>query len=301
MLSATESWGSMSDSVGETTRTTDDTPRVGRRAVLQAAGATVAGGLLVGRAGATHGDDNTYTAWGRPVEIADDVDVRTFATLTSRGVPVEVGVHLPTEALRVLPAKMATYALPLPRALSTRDTHAFTYVGFGWAPTGHPGPMYEVPHFDVHFHMLDESVVEAIGPAVAAYDVAPERMPVGYAFAPGREIVPAMGEHLLDFSSPEFNGEAFTETFIYGAYSRDGSFDPETGAFGAGTTGEITFFEPMVTRAFLEAGGSTRKPIERPQGFAVAGYYPTTYAIQYRREWRAYVVTLEDFEWVDAV
>jgi hypothetical protein len=286
--------------ISDSVVTTTDTRRLGRRTVLQAVGATLAGGLLAGRASARR-DDGTYTAWGRPVEVANDVDVRTFATLTSRGVPVTLGVHIPVEAMRVLPSETTAYHLDFPRALTKRDTHAFTFVGFDWGPHGHPGPMYEVPHFDVHFYLMDEERVGSIAPGIAAFDIAPERMPAGYAYAPVREIVPAMGEHLLDFSSPEFGGQPFTETFIYGAYAPGGSFDAETGTFGAGAAGEITFFEPMVAKAFLETRPSVRKSIKLPQGFTTAGYYPTTYAVEYRPEWRAYVVTLEDFEWFDAV
>ncbi|WP_152043212.1 DUF5602 domain-containing protein [Salinigranum salinum] len=285
---------------GVTTMTTTDAPRIGRRTVLQAAGAIAASGLLAGRARAAHRDDGTFTAWGRPVEVASGVDVRTFATLDRRGVPVAIGVHIPVEAMRVLPAKLTAYHLDFPRALTTRDTHAFTFAGLDWNPAGHPGPMYEVPHFDVHFYLMDEAEVEAIAPGVAAYEIAAERLPEGYVFEPVRFIVPEMGEHLVDPTSPEFNGQPFTETFIYGAYARDGASD-DSGVFGAGATGEITFLEPMVTKAFLETNPSVRKSIKQPQGFAVAGYYPTTYTIEYRSQWQAYVVTLEDFEWVDAV
>lgn len=289
--------------VTATPHTTDVTaaPHIGRRTVLQAAGATLAGSLLAGRARAEHRDDGTFTAWGRPVEVANDVAVRTFATMRSRGVPVAVGVNIPVEVLSVLPSELTAYHLHFPQALTKHATHAFTFAGFDWNPAGHPGPMYEVPHFDVHFYTMDEADVEAIAPGVAAYDVASERMPEGYAFAPVREIVPGMGEHLLDFSSPEFNGEAFTETFIYGTYAPDGAVDADTGTFGTGAAGEVIFFEPMVTTAFLETNPSVRKAIKQPQGFATAGYYPTTYTIEYRPAWRSYVVTLEDFVWVDAV
>lgn len=288
----------MRDSVVETTT---ESSRIGRRAVLQSTGATLAGSLFVGRARAGHRDDGTFTAWGRPVEVANDVEVRTFTTLESRGVPAALGVYIPAAVMDVLPVETTEYHLAFPRALTKHDTHGFTYAGFDWNPAGHPGPMYQVPHFDVHFYLMDENEVEAIAPGIAAYDLPAERLPAGYAHAPVREIVPGMGEHLLDFSSPEFNGEAFTETFIYGAYSRDGAVDADTGAFGAGTTGEIIFFEPMVTTAFLESRPSVRKPIGQPQGFATAGYYPTTYTVEYRPAWQAYVVTLEDFAWADAV
>jgi hypothetical protein len=44
-----------------------------------------------------------------------------------------------------------------------------------------------------------------------------------------------MGNHLIDFTAPEFNGEPFTHTYIWGAYG-----------------GSLIFFEPMVTTDFLK-------------------------------------------------
>ena len=71
-------------------------------------------------------------------------------------------------------------------------------------------------------------------------------------------VAPAMGNHLVDPTSPEFSGEPFTRTWIYGAYD-----------------GRITFYEEMVSRAFLMEQPSECFDIKSPPAVAVRGYYPT--------------------------
>ena len=102
--------------------------------------------------------------------------------------------------------------------------------------------------------------------------VAPDYVAVG-------AVVPAMGNHLIDTTSPEFSPTVFTHTFIYG------SFD-----------GEITFYEPMVTREFLLGQPEDAcVQIKKPQGFAQAGWYPTEYCMRYHQDDNNYTVSLEKF------
>ena len=76
-----------------------------------------------------------------------------------------------------------------------------------------------------------------------------------------------MGNHLIDRSRPSWSpaGRIFTHTFIFGAYD-----------------GRVTFYEPMITRAYLESRPDLCVPIKQPQAWAIEGYYPTTYCIRYR-------------------
>ena len=55
--------------------------------------------------------------------------------------------------------------------------------------------------------------------------------------------VPDMGNHLIDSKSPELvtKGTIFTHTFIFGAYD-----------------GHVSFYEPMITRAYLEPARPVR-------------------------------------------
>lgn len=138
----------------------------------------------------------------------------------------------------------------------------FNHVGLGWNPHGHePGPIYGLPHFDFHFYEISEAAVAAIPP----YEVdsskfknwpAPAYLPATY-FNPGGGV-PQMGCHWLDITSPELNGQPFTQTFIYGSYD-----------------GKVTFYEPMITEAFIKANTSFERAIPQPAKFAKTGFYPT--------------------------
>lgn len=138
----------------------------------------------------------------------------------------------------------------------------FNHVGMGWNPTGHePEQFYGLPHFDFHFYIPEPAVIAAIPP----YDVAPakfdnwpaaEYFPVNY-INPGGGV-PQMGAHWVDVTSPEFNGNIFTQTFIYGSYD-----------------GEVTFYEPMITLEFLKNTTSFVRSIPQPAKVQKSGYYPT--------------------------
>lgn len=126
-----------------------------------------------------------------------------------------------------------------------------------------------------------------------------------------------MGEHLLDSTAPEFNGDEFSHTFVYGMY--DTSIDPETPdrvaedvplgpggeeidvpVYGEGGEGELIFTESMITKAFLEEQNEeVNAAIGTPEVFAEAGYYPTAYAVRYHGDEDAYTITLESFEEFD--
>jgi len=138
----------------------------------------------------------------------------------------------------------------------------FDHVGLDWNPNGHiPEPIYGKPHFDFHFYMTSEEDVAAI----PAYEVdsakflnwpAPEYFPLNYLNGGGGEA--KMGTHWVDVNSPEFNGGAFTQTFIYGSYD-----------------GQVSFYEPMITLEFLKSTNSFVRSIPQSEKFARNGYYPT--------------------------
>lgn len=139
---------------------------------------------------------------------------------------------------------------------------AFKFAGLDWNPHGHePTFIYGLPHFDFHFYMMDEAEVMAI-PAYEADSTkflnwpAAHYFPATY-FNPGGGV-PQMGVHWLDGTSPELNGQQFTETFIYGSYN-----------------GKVTFYEPMITKAFIDANGSFERDIPQPQKYQQSGYFPT--------------------------
>jgi hypothetical protein len=96
-------------------------------------------------------------------------------------------------------------------------------------------------------------------------------------------VAPAMGNHLVDLGGREFQGEPFTRTWIYGVYG-----------------GRVTFYEEMVTLAYLLSRPDACEPIKSPPAVAVGGYYPTQRCVRYEAGADAYVVSMEGFVYREA-
>ena len=160
------------------------------------------------------------------------------------------------------------------------DSTIFNHVELGWNPHGHdPMPIYGIPHFDFHFYNVSTAAVDAIPP----YELdsmkfknlpAPEYFPANYMYFGGG--VPKMGTHLIDVTSPEVNGAVFGQTFIYGSYN-----------------GKVTFTEPMITKAFIEANPSFSRAIPQPAKVQKTGFYPTR--LRFARNAGSRDFILEDF------
>lgn len=295
-----------------------ESKRTNRRTVLRTIGAGVIGGTVLGTgtaAGRGHRgrpkpDTHEYHA-GESVEVEGGT-VEAYATTKPAGDLSSIGVHLDCRALRAFAAGGAHHEdmfmthLDFPDGV---DTHQFTFNGFYYSPEGHPPPgIYDVPHFDIHFNFIEEEVVEAIsgGPlgetplpflGLAAYDVPDEQFPPGYEFEELRFIVERMGEHLIDGTAPEFHGERFTHTNVYGVYDRsidpdepddwvelplDPEGDPvEVPVYGATSEGELIFIEPMITTEFLRRDLEEETAVElaTPERYPVADEYPTEYVM----------------------
>ncbi|SDS69955.1 hypothetical protein [Microlunatus soli] len=167
--------------------------------------------------------------------------------------------------------------------LSDRFTDAvhsqFSYVLNNWNPMGHMPPhVYDLPHFDVHFYLNDNAERLAIrpGPCPALVNCEdyklgkdlPDDRYVAPDYADLDAVEPAMGNHLIDPTGPEFNGERFTHTFIYGSWDD-----------------EITFYEPMITHEWLAgvADGTQQSacyPMKLPDAWQQSGWFPTRYCIR---------------------
>jgi len=138
----------------------------------------------------------------------------------------------------------------------------FTHALLDWNPHGHePAGMYDKPHFDFHFYTISEQ--ERL--AIPLYQTdstgflnypAPGYMPATYVPIPGG--VPQMGAHWIDVNTPELHGQLFTQTFLFGSYN-----------------GKVAFYEPMITKAFIDANPSFERAIDVPAKFKTSGYYPT--------------------------
>jgi hypothetical protein len=87
-----------------------------------------------------------------------------------------------------------------------------------------------------------------------------------------------MGTHWIDSLSSEWQGETFTETFIYGFYH-----------------GDMYFVEPMITVNYFQTNPNVTMKIKQPQSFQKDGYYPTNYSIEYDGTEQVYNIVIKDF------
>lgn len=296
---------------------------LGRRPFLKTVGAGLAGSVLLAGGAAAHpqfprNNGNVTTTFGEGVDVVGDTheDVWTFATTNRAGKPMMMGVWMTGAAFdAVTSGESAHLHLDLPDV----DGVNVEFAGVDWNEAGHPpAPVWTVPHFDFHFYLLDEADVAAIPFGVATYDLPDEIVPEHYVTEDPCLIIPGMGEHLFD--GREADDTTATHTMIYGAYDPD--IDPSSPSgsvllpFGPGGalvpvptyegdgTGELTFLEPMVTETLLSSlradEGELQSTFPTPGTFAAAGYYPTAYVVRYLGREDAFLVTLEEFEWVDA-
>lgn len=226
----------------------------------------------------------TNTFKGPEVRMGDG-KARSFAVITHAGVPLEVGIEMTPGAFEGLtqdPLDFAAATFVLPLHHKAQDATPFDHLVINWEPHGHdPVHVFDVPHFDFHFYMISMAEQNSIPP----YDVAPSLFdnfpPAGYLpanYIPFPGGVPQMGKHWGDITSPEFNGQPFTKTFIYGTYN-----------------GRVTFYEPMVAKSYLQTVGSTSAPIPQPLHYSPTGtYYPTVYKI-YHDESGNTIISLSGF------
>jgi hypothetical protein len=245
--------------------------------------------------------------------------VSTYAEVDGGGKPMAIGIAFSAKALDGLPAAGSdrhhcfdrnkngvvdpatecteTYelVLPLPDAVARRADLPFKWVLLNWNPHGHiPPGIYDAPHFDVHFYMMPIADVFAIesgscGPEFVRcdqFETARTPLPANYMHPDFKDVgavAPAMGNHLVDLTAPEFNKQPFTRTWIYGVYG-----------------GKVTFYEEMVTHAFLLSKPSTCFPIKSAPAVGLSGLYPTVSCMRHDATTGEYTVSLERFGFREA-
>jgi len=264
--------------------------------VLAAAFSAVLPGVARAHDGEVHAAASPRVHYGQSAALGTG-SVRTYVKtngakdpVTGRRAPVEIGVEIPWHVLNGLPAESATVLIDFP--IQARDT-PIQFMMLGWGPQGHEPPgIYDRAHFDFHFYFQDPDDVMAIVPGPCSgldcevYQRAMKPVPANL-LAPGYmnvgSVVPYMGNHLVDTSSPEFHGQPFTRTFIYGAYD-----------------GQITFYEPMITYESLTKKEKQCSEIRQPQQVATAGYYPRQYCTEFDSAAGVYKMHLTGFTWAAA-
>jgi hypothetical protein len=239
--------------------------------------------------------------------------VTSYAELDNRGAPAAIGVAWSAGALDDLPAGSDNhrcfgrnkegaldastqcqhtfeYALPLPDAVARHPDIPFKWVLLNWNPVGHiPPGIYDAPHFDVHFMMAPIAEIFAIEPGPCGpefvrcdqFRTGTKPLPSNYMHADFRSVdavVPAMGNHLIDLTGPEFNKEPFTRSWIYGVYD-----------------GKVTFYEEMVTRSPLMRNPDACSAIKAPEAVEITGFYPTVSCIRHNPATGERTVSLEKF------
>jgi hypothetical protein len=143
----------------------------------------------------------------------------------------------------------------------------FTHTLLDWNPNGHePEFIYGKAHFDFHFYTQSET--ERIAIPLYEQDSVKFKNAPAQGYMPPTYInpgggVPQMGAHWIDVTTPELNGQPFTQTFLYGSYD-----------------GKVTFWEPMITETFLLNNPAFERAIPQPTKFEKTGWYPTKMRIE---------------------
>lgn len=233
-----------------------------------------------------------HRQYGAPVKVGDGT-ARAYVVLDAKSgqTPLELGIALGADVLEALPAGPGehSYLLPLPG----KTPAPYQLVELDWNPAGHPPQgVFTVPHFDFHFYTITAAQRDAIDPGNPTFAAEANNLPTG-AFVPpfyavlgpsaAAIAVPHMGVHWLNVRAPELQNllghpelyQPFTSTFIYGSWN-----------------GRFTFYEPMVTLAYLLSQPDVTVPISVPSQYAQPGYYATSYRVTYDAQTRQYLVAL---------
>lgn len=202
----------------------------------------------------------------------------------------EISFHDPVECAGGYQA-----ILFFPKAIVEEAELPFTWFLLNWNPVGHDPPgIYDRPHFDFHFYILDYIERNFIRPGPCGivvncddFVIATKSVPERYLhpdYADFMAVEPRMGNHLVDATAPEITGqEPFTRTFVYGSYD-----------------GKIAYYEPMITLEYLETQPNICIPLKLPAAYEISGHYPTRYCIRYSEYRKKYRITLEGFIYREA-
>lgn len=240
--------------------------------------------------------------------------ISTYAEMDARSGPKAIGVSFSAPVLKELPASHSDehhcfdrnkdgvvdrpaecnmsheWVVPLPTEAARRSDVPFKWALINWNPMGHiPPGVYDLPHFDVHFYIQPIEQVFAIEPGPCGpefvrcdqFELARKSLPANYIHPDYQNVdavAPAMGNHLIDLTSPEFKGQRFTRTWVFGVYD-----------------GRITFYEEMLTRDYLLTRPNKCYPIKTPAAVEQTGYYPTASCVRYDAGRDAYEVSMEEF------
>lgn len=232
-----------------------------------------------------------YNTFYGPVVQMGDGYVRSWANITHDNKALAIGIEFTEGVLQQqhehIPDAVEHGHTLLMLHQKAKALMPFDHLTMGYMTGGHPPPgIYSVPHFDFHFYKMslaERLAIPAFSPATAAaFNNLPplQYIPTGYFRSPNEGII-KMGTHWIDLLSPEFNGQPFTHTFLYGSYD-----------------GKVSFLEPMVTLATFQSGVTVQKQIRQPQLFDPTNtYYPTRYNIWKNNKNNRHYVAMDQMVW----
>ncbi|WP_297337289.1 DUF5602 domain-containing protein [Algoriphagus sp.] len=232
--------------------------------------------------------NNEETTYYGPAVAMGNGKAQTFITINRGGRPTAMGVALNEKALENLPSENggSHHREGHPPSFETvlqfpkqAEITPYKFMAIDWVPEGHePEGIYDLPHFDFHFYMIDNEERLTITPLEGMDPEIPQAkyIPTPYIQLPGR--VPNMGVHWADPTSPELGGETFTRTFIYGTFKE-----------------KVIFMEPMITLDYIKSKPSNVDEIPLPSHFQINGFYPSKYEVKYNPVRKEYLILLSDF------
>ena len=187
---------------------------------------------------------------------------KSFINLDRNGNPASISVEISNEVIASnLLLEDKEYEIPLP---SDVDDIPFKGIGLNWTEGDIESYVYNSPHFGIRFYTISEIQRDRITSDLfdASYTAPDDQyLPKDYLLLPD-SAKPGMGSCWIDIEADEFNGEAFSQTLIYGFHD-----------------GKMTCIEPMITLDFLSRAKNLNSEIKQPEKYEQMAYYPTTYSI----------------------
>ena len=199
----------------------------------------------------------------------------SYVSTDNAGTPRAIGIvmsaaALKNEALPVAPAQAVEYLLPLPTGAPSLP---FKSISLFTTP-GHPPTVYQLRHFHVGFSQYTAAQRASITTDDPHWDAA---VPTKYtphspivSYVDFQQLVNGLGTIYFNPLIPEFNGKPFATEVDYAFF--DGNLS-SWNVTANGTVVEDASNNPLPV--------NIKEPLDLPDAYQEAGYYPTTYTIRY--------------------
>ena len=192
-------------------------------------------------------------------------------------IPTAIGVVFTSAALEGLDTTNLSVTLRMPQTVASTQ---FDHIVVEWNPEGHsPEGIYDIPHFDFRFYIINEAEQNSIS-GIGADSIKMYRQPDSQFVPKDYKMIPnsgtpKIGVHFYDIASTELKGVPFDKTLIYDFYD-----------------GKIVSIEPMITKSFFETKTTFVGDIKQPEKFQLPGFYPLQYNIKFTGSQSKYTVAL---------